>query len=228
MNDEHELNGAREESSLTCPQLEAAIPAYARGALSAREARTVEWHAAHCRDCEVLLAASSTRVPADALARVITMPPRDVQTVRDKVLARVASRTQAPANPVASRSIASRSIARGWSRARIALATGPLAAALIAAIVTWRSDETSGRDVTRRETPTPAETEPFRGSAPMETAMRLASAHAVPEFAVLDAASQELAAALAGAPGDATLRAFQRTLAARRRELEARVSSVTE
>jgi hypothetical protein len=66
------------------------------------------------------------------------------------------------------------------------------------------------------------------GSAPMRTALQLASREALPEFAVLDAAADELDAALARHPEDAELRAFRAALDARRDELTQRIRSVTE
>lgn len=66
------------------------------------------------------------------------------------------------------------------------------------------------------------------GSAPMRTALQLASREASPEFAALDAAADELDAALARHPDDAELRAFRAALDARRDELTQRIRSVTE
>ncbi len=66
------------------------------------------------------------------------------------------------------------------------------------------------------------------GSAPMRTALQLASREASPEFAALDAAADELDAALARHPDDSELRAFRATLEARRDELAQRIKSVTE
>lgn len=66
------------------------------------------------------------------------------------------------------------------------------------------------------------------GSAPMRTALQLASREASPEFAALDAAADELDAALARDPDDAELRAFRAALDARRDELAQRIRSVTE
>jgi len=65
-------------------------------------------------------------------------------------------------------------------------------------------------------------------SAPMRTALQLARREASPEFAVLDAAAEELDAALARTPDDAELRAFRAALEARRDELTQRIRNVTE
>lgn len=92
----------------------------------------------------------------------------------------------------------------------------------------------SGSSVASGSTPVPAPDDAVRaaleaaGSAPMRTALQLASREASPEFAALDAAADELDAALARHPDDAELRAFRATLDARRDELTQRIRSVTE
>jgi hypothetical protein len=65
-------------------------------------------------------------------------------------------------------------------------------------------------------------------SAPMRTALQLASREASPEFAALDAAASELDTALAQNPDDPELRAFRAALDARRDELAQRIKRVTE
>ncbi|WP_291156851.1 hypothetical protein [Gemmatimonas sp. UBA7669] len=92
----------------------------------------------------------------------------------------------------------------------------------------------SGSSVASESTPVPAPDDAMRdaleaaGSAPMRTALQLASREASPEFAALDAAANELDAELARHPEDAELRAFRATLDARREELTQRIRSVTE
>lgn len=92
----------------------------------------------------------------------------------------------------------------------------------------------SGSPVASDSTPVPAPDDAVRaaleaaGSAPMRTALQLASREASPEFAALDAAADELDAALARDPDDAELRAFRAALDARRDELAQRIRSVTE
>jgi len=165
------------------------------------------------------------------------------ESMRQAVLERIASSPRqdtslpralsTPATPQARRA---RSLRQRWAFA----ASLAAAAVLLVSVVLRRDTERPAQVAGNTASPTVGTSGSPTGlpsnlpdldnvsSAPMRTALQLASREASPEFAVLDAAAEELDAALARTPDDAELRAFRASLDARRDELTQRIRSVTE
>lgn len=207
--------------TLACDDVRPRLPDYGRGALDSATAWQVEWHVAHCLDCERSL---SAEVPLPEVLRidpqlVASIPLADTERHAMREAARRAVRASA----------ASRRRRRGLL----------VAAAAMLAIALWRG--AGGRmvpgssqpiatapDAIRGQAPqaAPLRTEPT--NAPMATAMQLATADAAAEFRALREAAHELEEALGTARDKASLYVFRDALEERRRELEQRVSRVTE
>ncbi|GAB1342055.1 hypothetical protein MASR1M101_11820 [Gemmatimonas sp.] len=204
-----------------CDTVVALLPDYARGNLAHASAWQVEWHVAHCPECERQLA---------AVAPIPAVIERDPQLVASVPLADV--------ERYAMREAARRAItqsANGSSR-RYAVV---VAAAALLAVVVWRGSggwftssprgQLAAATASTHEPSLPAVPLPSaQTSAPMATAVALANANASPEFLALREAARELEQALAAAPDKGALNAFRDALEERRRELELRVVRVTE
>jgi acyl-CoA synthetase (NDP forming) len=165
------------------------------------------------------------------------------ESMRQAVLERIARSPRqdtvvplAVPTPATSQAQRARSLRQRWAFAASLAAAAVLVVSVALRRDTERPAQVAGNttsptnDTTRTAVRAPSELPDLANvsSAPMRTALQLASREASPEFAVLDAAAEELDAALARTPDDAELRAFRAALDARRDELAQRVRSVTE
>ncbi|MBL0937787.1 MAG: zf-HC2 domain-containing protein [Gemmatimonadaceae bacterium] len=201
--------------SLTCDEFAALLPAYLAGVTADADAWRLEWHAAHCVECETRLAQSVPVVASpDALLAALKPTAAEHAAMRATVLNAVAA-----ANKQTTRS--ERRGALRW------LAPVGLAAAAALTFMLVNRDPSSTEPTTPPDIASRPEFADDR-PAPIVTAMQLANAQAAPEFAALDAAADELDAAIASAPNDRELRAFRSSLDARREELAQRIKSVSE
>lgn len=194
----------------------ALLPAYLAGTMADADAWRFEWHAAHCETCEARLAMGEPAVtPADALIAALKPTAAEQAAMRADLLGVIA---------LSPRKLTARSARRSSLRWMAPL--GLTAAAALTFMLVNR-DPTS----TEAIAPPGSAFDPAFAddrSAPIVTAMQLASNQAAPEFAALDAAADELDVAIASAPNDRELRAFRSSLDARREELAQRVKSVSE
>ena len=165
------------------------------------------------------------------------------ENMRQAVLERITSSPQqdtslplAVPTPATSQAQHARRLRQRWAFAASLAAAAVLLVSVALRRDTERPAQVAGNtasptiDTTRTAVRAPSELPDLTNvsSAPMRTALQLASREASPEFAVLDAAAEELDAALARTPDDAELRAFRAALDARRDELTQRIRSVTE
>lgn len=205
----------------TCQDVRPLLPEYVRGVLDTATAWRVEWHVAHCSDCEVSLPSVA------ALPEVLLFDPQLVASIPLADTERHAMR--GAVRRAISVTVSSRSRRRGLL----------VAAAALLAVAVWRGGgrwvwSGSGQPVApmpdSRSEPSPTEalmrTDPT--SAPMLTAVQLATADASAEFRALRDAARELEEALGTARDKTSLYVFRDALEDRRRELESRVVRVTE
>jgi anti-sigma factor RsiW len=189
---------------MTCEHLSAQLEAYLAGALPDEQAAAIEQHVSRCARCEAQLEAA-TRVDVTAFA-----PPLP-DALRARTLAAIAAPRDMPT--VAPSSMASRG--NRWGRGLAVAAT--LASAAVLAVML------------RREAP-PAPVPPAianaeePSSAPLAGATTLAREQAASEFQSLDAATQELEAALKAAPDDRDVQSYLDAVRARRAELTEKVA----
>lgn len=194
--------------TMSCDDLDRALPDYLAGALSEREALALERHAASCARCEARLDAA-TRRPVS-----LELPDALRDGLRKDTLRAVASSRTA------------RSASRTWMWA--GGVTTMAAAALVFIVMrgTIPSDGSPGA-VDSARGPDAVFADMDEVPARARVAARLADQEARSEFAALDAAAREIEAALAAAPADRELRAYLSSVRARRDELARRVKAAT-
>lgn len=187
------------DAPMTCDAVDAALRAYVANTLDDRTAEAIEAHVSQCARCEALLE-EATRIDVTVFA-----PPLPAD-VRASVLA---------ARPVGAPARSNR-----WMRPVAAVAV--LAAAATLYVTTSRApSRASSRAPSRTITSDPA---PAATVDAVVAASTLASQQAASEFRSLDAAAQELEAALKAAPDDREMRAYLDAVQARRAELAEKVA----
>lgn len=185
-----------------CTRVKRHLPAYLDGTLDAATASGMEAHAAVCPVCEELLAA--------ATVRTVSYEPTPSMALRDATL----------------RAVADRRRMHQWRRGGMMAALAAAAVFMITLVARHDAQGPAGTVLADSgRMAAHATPERFTGSvrAAVGEAEALANAQAASEFSALDAAMQELDAALVATPDDAELRLFRSTIRTRRDELERRV-----
>lgn len=183
------------DAPMTCDAVDAVLRAYVANTLDDRTAEAIEAHVSQCARCEAVLE-EATRIDVTAFA-----PPLPAD-VRASVLAARPVGAPARSNP--------------WMRPVVAVAA--LAAAATLYVTTSRAPS---REPSRTIASDPA---PAATVDAVVAASTLASQQAASEFRSLDAAAQELEAALEAAPDDREMRAYLDAVQARRAELAEKVA----
>jgi anti-sigma factor RsiW len=199
-------NAGPGDGDMSCHLVASQLPAYLDGTLPSEVASRLEWHAALCVTCEALLEA--------ATARAVAYAPALPESLKVSTLAAVDAQRQPQHGPLRRSTI--------WRR-------GGLAVALAAAAVLVIAVMARGRGAVP-DLPVVADSGRVAGGSStmvmsnvMREAESMASVQAAPEFSALDAAMQELDAALEVTPDDVELRRYRSTIRTRRDELERRV-----
>lgn len=194
------------DGEMSCDLVSSQVAAYLDGTLSPEAASRLEWHAASCAKCEVLLETATTRP--------MTYAPALPASLKVPTLAAVDAQRQLQ-HARHQRNLR-------WRRGGIVV-TLAAAAVLVVTVVTRNGGLTNDPLMVAdsgRVTSSPSA--PLK-SGVMREAESMAKVQAAPEFSALDAAMQELDAALEATPDDAELRRYRSTIRTRRDELERRV-----
>lgn len=193
------------EQLMHCEEVDAQLDAYLANALDSARAEAIEHHVGSCARCEALLEAA-TRIDTASFT-----PPLPT-TVRARTLAAVADVTRAPA--------ATSRPATWWRRA-----AGVAAIAAVALVYVNTSSEAPASvpdSVASISVGTPSNA--INNDAVSSGARTMAREQAASEFQSLDAAAQELEAALKATPSDPDVQAYLDAVKARRAELAEKVA----
>lgn len=193
------------ERLMHCDDVDAQLDAYLANALDSASAEAIEHHVSSCARCEARLEVA-TRIDTTSFA-----PPLPT-TVRARTLAAVADATRAPA--------ATSQPTTWWRRA-----AGVAAIAALAMVYVNTSREapaTAPDSVASVSVGTPSNA--INNDAVSSGARTMAREQAASEFQSLDAAAQELEAALKATPSDPDVQAYLDAVKARRAELADKVA----
>ncbi|HEY0929076.1 MAG TPA: zf-HC2 domain-containing protein [Gemmatimonas sp.] len=201
---------AGRDAGMSCDQVASQLAAYMNGTLSPEDSSRLEWHAASCGTCEALLEQATMRPASYAPT---SFAPELPDTLKAQVLAAVDGQWQQQAGRVQRM--------RVWRRSAM-VATLAAAAVLVIAVMT-RGRGSVGDAPMVADSGRVGNSSTMVMSNVMHEAESMATTQAASEFSALDAAMQELDAALAATPDDAELRRYRSTIRTRRDELERRV-----
>lgn len=195
-----------DDGDMSCHLVASQLPAYLDGTVPPAVASRLEWHAASCATCEALLEA--------ATARGAAYTPALPESLKVATLAAVDVQRQHQHGPLHGNT--------RWRRGGLATVLAA-AAVLVIAVMARGGGAVPDLPVVADSGRVDGGSSTMVMSNVMREAGLMASVQAAPELLALDAAMQELDAALEVTPDDAELRRYRSTIRTRRDELERRV-----